>query len=179
MKETGVVDGTRDNCAEAFRQRQCVLVFPGGARESFKGREERYELIWGERLGFARMALRHQVTIVPFAAIGADDAFRLAMDRTELKQSRLGAMLGKLGIKDDYLVPLPSNVLPAPRRLYFRFLPPVRTSTLAHLPEDEAAVEVRDQTRAAVARGIEALRRIRRSDPRDGFGPMEHWLAGL
>jgi hypothetical protein len=88
-------------------------------------------------------------------------------------------MLGKLGLKDDYLVPLPGNVLPAPRRLYFRFLPPVRTSTLAHLSEDEAAVQIRDQTRAAVARGIEALRRIRRSDPRDGFGPMEHWLAGL
>ena len=37
MRETGVVDGTRENCAAAFRQRQCVLVFPGGARESFKG----------------------------------------------------------------------------------------------------------------------------------------------
>ncbi len=179
MKETGVVDGTRANCAEAFRQRQCVLVFPGGARESFKGRDERYALIWGERLGFARMALRHQVTIVPFAAIGADDAFRLAMDRSELKETRLGAMLGKLGVKDDYLVPLPGNVFPAPRRLYFRFMPPVRTSTLVHLSEDDAAVQVRDRTRSAVAKGIETLRRIRRSDPRDGFGPVESWLTGL
>ena len=179
MRETGVVDGTRENCAAAFRQRQCVLVFPGGARESFKGRDERYQLIWGERLGFARMAIRHGVTIVPFAAIGADDAFKLAMDRDELKQTRLGSFLGRMGIKEDYLVPLPSSVVPTPRRLYFRFMPPVRTAELAELPEDEAARAVRDQTRAAVARGIEALRRIRRSDPRDGFGPMEDWLTGL
>jgi len=179
MKEAGVVDGTRENCAEAFRQRQCVLVFPGGARESFKGRGERYELIWGERLGFARMALRHKVTIVPFAAIGADDVFRLAMDRTEIKKTRLGAMLTRMGLKDDYLIPLPGNVVPTPRRLYFRFLPPIRTEELQALSEDEAAVQIRDRTRTAVAGGIEALRRLRRSDPLDGFGPMEDWLDGL
>lgn len=179
MREAGVVDGTRDNCAEAFRQRQCVLVFPGGARESFKGRDERYELIWGERLGFARMALRHGVTIVPFAAIGADDAFHLAMDRSELKNSRLGGLLGRLGVKDDYLVPVPGSLVPAPRRLYFRFMAPVRTSELGHLSEDDAAVAVRDRTRAAVSTGISALRRLRRSDPWDGFGPVEDWLHGL
>ena len=179
MREAGVVDGTRENCAEAFRQRQCVLVFPGGARESFKGRDERYELIWGERLGFARMALRHQVTIVPFAAIGADDAFRLAMDRSELKKSPIGGILGKLGMKDDYLVPLPVHMVPAPRRLYFRFMPPIRTAELTELDEDAAAVQVRDRTRAAVSDGILALRRLRRSDPRDGFGPVEDWLEGL
>jgi len=179
MREAGVVDGTRENCAEAFRQRQAVLVFPGGARESFKGRDERNTLIWGERLGFARMALRHGVTIVPFAAIGADDAFWLAMDRGELKKTRLGSVLGKLGMKDDYFVPLPGNVLPAPRRLYFRFMPPIRTSELSDRPEDEAAVEIRDRTRAAVSEGIDVLRRVRRSDPRDGLGRLEEWLNGL
>jgi len=179
MREAGVVDGTRDNCAEAFRQRQCVLVFPGGARESFKGRDERYSLIWGERLGFARMAIRHGVTIVPFAAIGADDAFRLAMDRDELKESRLGSMLSRLGVKDDYLVPLPSHLVPTPRKLYFRFLPPIPTRDMGELDEDVAAQQLRDRTRTAVAGGIEALRRLRRSDPWDGFGPVEDWLAGL
>ena len=179
MREAGVVDGTRENCAAAFRSRQCVLVFPGGARESFKGRDERYQLIWGERLGFARMALRHNVTIVPFAAIGADDAFGLAMDRDEMKQTRLGATLSRLGLKDDYLIPLPAHLVPAPRRLYFRFLPPIRTSALSDLPEDVAAREVRDRTRALVAGGIDALRRLRQADPLDGFGPVEAWLTGL
>ena len=47
------------------------------------------------------------------------------------------------------------------------------------LSEDEAAVEIRDRTRTAVSGGIEALRRLRRSDPWDGFGPMEDWLEGL
>jgi len=179
MRESGVVDGTRENCAEAFRQRQCVLVFPGGARESFKGREERYSLIWGERLGFARMAIRHGVTIVPFAAIGADDVYRLAMDRDELKESRLGSVLSRLGVKDDYLVPVPGHLVPTPRKLYFRFLPPIATRDLSGIDEDAAARQVRDHTRAAVAGGIAALRRLRRSDPWDGFGPVEDWLAGL
>jgi 1-acyl-sn-glycerol-3-phosphate acyltransferase len=174
-----VVDGTRENCAEAFRQRQCVLVFPGGARESFKNRDERYALIWGERLGFARMAIRHGVTIVPFAAIGADDVFRLAMDREELKESRLGSVLSRLGLKDDYLVPVPGQLFPTPRKLYFRFLPPIATRELGQLDEDAAARALRDRTRASVAGGIEALRRLRRSDPWDGFGPLDDWLAGL
>lgn len=179
MRESGVLDGTRENCAAAFAARQCVLVFPGGARESFKGRDERYALIWGERLGFARMALRHGVTVVPFAAVGADDAFRLSVDRTELKDSRLGRALKGLGLKDDYLVPLPSSPLPAPRRLYFRFLKPIHTTELAELGEDDAARALRDQTRAAVRDGIDGLRRLRRSDPWDGFGPVEDWLEGL
>jgi hypothetical protein len=70
-------------------------------------------------------------------------------------------------------------VVPTPRRLYFRFLAPIRTEELQALSEDEAAVQIRDRTRTAVSEGIATLRRLRRSDPLDGFGPMEDWLEGL
>jgi hypothetical protein len=53
----GAVPGTRSNCAALLAAGEPVLVFPGGAREVYKRRGQRYELLWGKRTGFARMAI--------------------------------------------------------------------------------------------------------------------------
>jgi 1-acyl-sn-glycerol-3-phosphate acyltransferase len=45
-----------------------ILVFPGGGREVTKRRGEKYRLIWGERMGFARMAIECGYPIVPVAS---------------------------------------------------------------------------------------------------------------
>jgi len=50
-----------------------VFLFPGGAREALKRKDERYTLIWPEKSEFVRMAARLGATIVPFAAVGAED----------------------------------------------------------------------------------------------------------
>jgi len=42
-----------------------VGVAPGGVREAIAGQENAYRLVWGERKGFARLALDAQVPIVP------------------------------------------------------------------------------------------------------------------
>ena len=121
------------------------------------------------------MAIRHGVTIVPFAAIGADDAFKLAMDRDELKQTRLGSFLGRMGIKEDYLVPLPSSVVPTLADSTFDSCHRYALPSSADLPEDEAARAVRDHTRAAVARGIEALAAFADQTPATG---SDRWMTG-
>jgi 1-acyl-sn-glycerol-3-phosphate acyltransferase len=53
----GMVRGTRENVRALMRDRQTVLVFPGGAREVNKRRGEKYQLMWKERLGFARLSI--------------------------------------------------------------------------------------------------------------------------
>jgi 1-acyl-sn-glycerol-3-phosphate acyltransferase len=58
---------------------ESILLFPGGAQEVFRDeRHERYSLRWGRRQGFARMAIEHGYTIVPFASIGFEDVVRVA-----------------------------------------------------------------------------------------------------
>jgi 1-acyl-sn-glycerol-3-phosphate acyltransferase len=69
LSRWGAVRGTRDNVHELMRQRETILVFPGGAREVNKRKGEKYQLIWKERLGFARLAIAHGYQITPFAAV--------------------------------------------------------------------------------------------------------------
>ena len=54
---------------------ETVLLFPGGAREVFKRRNEDYQLFWPSKPEFIRMAVRHGATIVPFAAVAGSYYF--------------------------------------------------------------------------------------------------------
>ena len=74
------MEGTPENCAQLMRQGESILVFPGGSREVFKRKGEQYRLMWKERLGFARLAMAYRCTIVPFAAVGADDCYDIVFD---------------------------------------------------------------------------------------------------
>ena len=76
-----MVRGTRDNVRALMRDRQTILVFPGGSREVNKRRGQEYQLLWRERIGFARLAIEHDYLIVPFATVGADDMLDVIIDQ--------------------------------------------------------------------------------------------------
>jgi pimeloyl-ACP methyl ester carboxylesterase len=67
---------------------ETALLFPGGAREAFKRRDEEYRLFWTERSEFVRMAARFGAMIVPFAAVGADEAVVQVLTGPELAELR-------------------------------------------------------------------------------------------
>jgi 1-acyl-sn-glycerol-3-phosphate acyltransferase len=71
----GFVTGDGPGLAEAVARGEHVLVQPGGTREGCRSFLHRYEVDWGERLGFLRLAIRHGLPIVPVAGQGVDDAF--------------------------------------------------------------------------------------------------------
>jgi hypothetical protein len=52
-----MVRGTRDNVRALMRDHQTILTFPGGSREVNKRRGQQYNLLWRERIGFARLAI--------------------------------------------------------------------------------------------------------------------------
>ncbi|MCC6806549.1 MAG: acyltransferase family protein [Deltaproteobacteria bacterium] len=165
----GVVDGTRDNCRALMKEGECLLVFPGGAREVAKRRNERYRLIWKERTGFVKMAIEAGCTIVPFAAVGVDDAFDIILDADDIKRTPLGALLGKLGVRDDVLLPLARGLgpLPRPERLYFHFCEAVPTAHLRGGEGDDVIVRrTRDEVKARIERGIAELLAAREKDPK-------------
>ena len=70
LAKGGMVRGTRDNVRALMRDRQTILVFPGGSREVNKRRGQQYQLLWREPIGFARLAIEHAYPIVPFARWG-------------------------------------------------------------------------------------------------------------
>jgi 1-acyl-sn-glycerol-3-phosphate acyltransferase len=76
----GTVDGTRPNADRLLAADQLVLVLPGGLRESVKPRELRYRLLWGNRYGFVKAAIKNRAPLVPLVAIGPDDVFDLVGD---------------------------------------------------------------------------------------------------
>ena len=80
LTRMGVVEGTREITSELMRRGELVMVFPGGGREVNKRRNERYKLVWKNRLGFARLAIQHEYPIVPFASVGAEHGIDILLD---------------------------------------------------------------------------------------------------
>ncbi len=110
----GTVDGTRENVDRLLSRDEIVLVLPGGLREALKPRELRYRLLWGNRFGFARGAIRNQAPVVTLASIGADDVFDLVGNAYR----RGERLLRRTGIP----IPLPSHLLPIPHLVKLRYV---------------------------------------------------------
>lgn len=109
----GGVEGTRDNALEVLNAGHLVVCYPGGARETFKCSRQRYTLRWEKALGFARLAARAGVPVVPFAGFGVDDTF--------LFPPRDGPLRVRLADAEKYCMPLVLGLgpLPLPVRLTF------------------------------------------------------------
>jgi 1-acyl-sn-glycerol-3-phosphate acyltransferase len=67
-----------------LKANQQVLLYPGGAREVNKRMGEEYRLFWRDSPDFVRLAARCNAIIVPFAAVGADDAYDGACARADM-----------------------------------------------------------------------------------------------
>ena len=73
----GAVPVNARNAYSLLAAKEPVLLFPGGVREAYKKKGEEYQLFWPEKAEFVRLAVRHGATIVPFSAVGCDDAFEV------------------------------------------------------------------------------------------------------
>ncbi|MEO0337248.1 MAG: lysophospholipid acyltransferase family protein, partial [Pseudomonadota bacterium] len=61
----GAVEGTREAAKRALTEGKIVGVAPGGLKEAIAGHEFDYKLVWGNRTGFAQIAIEAQVDIYP------------------------------------------------------------------------------------------------------------------
>ena len=166
----GMVEGSRETCTELMQNKQYIMVFPGGAREALKNKGEAYKLIWKNRLGFAKMAIQNQCTIVPFSAVGAEECYELIWDSKEILSSPLGMLLKQFGVRKDMVIPLVKGVgltpLPRPQRFYYKFGKPISTEQFKGMGENEASLqELRDIVRTEIEGGLEDLLSIREDDP--------------
>jgi 1-acyl-sn-glycerol-3-phosphate acyltransferase len=164
----GMVRGTRDNVRALMRDRQTILVFPGGSREVNKRRGQQYQLLWRERIGFARLAIEQGYPIVPFAAVGADDMLDVIVDQRTPVYGQLAVLYEKLvGFPTPPLVRgVGLTPIPRPERLYFWFGEPMATTRFSAYDDDTAAARaLRDDVRRTILDAIQLLRDERDRDP--------------
>lgn len=125
----GAIPGVPDEAVALLEAGELVGVYPGGIDDSFKLSKEAYTLKWGERAGFARVALRARAPIIPIAATGVDELFEV---------SRRESVIGRLFMGSSrYDLPLPERLSPRKVPLDFHVLPPIPPEGDA---SDEAAV---------------------------------------
>ncbi len=164
----GMVRGTRDNVRALMRERQTILVFPGGAREVNKRRGQQYQLLWRERIGFARLAIEHGYPVVPFAAVGAEEMLDIIVDQATPIYGQFARLYEKLiGFPTPPIVrgagPTP---IPRPERLYFWFGDPIDATAFGGRVDDTTAARaLRDEVKQAILAGIQFLRDERDQDP--------------
>jgi 1-acyl-sn-glycerol-3-phosphate acyltransferase len=140
------IPGTPDDAVERLRDGDLVVVYPGGIFDSYKHARDRHRLKWRGRAGFARVGLRARTSIVPIAACGVDDMYRV-IGRDPL--------LGRLLFGDRrYNLPIAlgryGTLFPRPAKVTMRVLDPVTPEGDA---DDPVAVE---RVRAYVHDSIQA-----------------------
>ena len=74
IEALGARPASHDSAREAFENGEHVLVFPGGDIEAGKPRDERNQVVFGGRSGFARLAIEYDVPIVPIVTAGAGES---------------------------------------------------------------------------------------------------------
>jgi 1-acyl-sn-glycerol-3-phosphate acyltransferase len=107
----GAVPGTRDNAVELLRTGALVCVYPGGLDDSFKLAGQAYTLQWGGRAGFAQVALRARVPIVPFVGEGVDDLLSVVAREPWVGRRLLGSPRYDLPVfRGAWGLPIPRRV---------------------------------------------------------------------
>lgn len=73
VQRFGTVPASPDNMAEALRRDAALLVYPGGDHETYRPTWESDHVDFAHRTGFVKLALEHEVPIVPVVAIGGQE----------------------------------------------------------------------------------------------------------
>lgn len=181
----GIVKASRENCAKLMEAGENVLVFPGGAREAFKRKNEQYKVNWQNRSGFARMAIEHNYPIIPLASVGWEDAVDILYDADDIMNTWVGRLLKYTGIAKyirdgEELPPIVKGMgwtlLPRPERLYVSFGESIDISEFAGRAEDKAAqMAVREKVERSVKKQMDQLLKFRASDM-ENMGWLRRWF---
>lgn len=89
----GLLSGQPEGVARALAAGEDLIVLPGGTRECFRSSRVLYTLDWGRHQGYARLAVRAGVPVVPFATRGADELYRIYGDGYRLSRALTGTDL--------------------------------------------------------------------------------------
>jgi 1-acyl-sn-glycerol-3-phosphate acyltransferase len=124
VQRYGTVPASPQNMARALERDAALLVYPGGDHETFRPSWKSDEIDFAHRAGFIKLALEHNVKIVPVVSIGGQETglflgqgSRLAgalklnrLARLKVLPAVVGPPLGISVLDFPLRVPLPSKI---------------------------------------------------------------------
>lgn len=147
LERWGVVEGNHYNARRRLDAGDLVGVFPGGAREGWKPHREARRLRWEGRSGFARVAFKAGVPIIPVACPAADDLYIVLNDGFATAERLLGTTRFPLPVFFGL------GPLPLPVRLTHYVGSPIHPTPLAGETGDQTV----DRLRRLTVDAMEAL----------------------
>ncbi|XP_074604559.1 DGAT1/2-independent enzyme synthesizing storage lipids [Brevipalpus obovatus] len=75
MEVLHVFPGTIQTCTNVLKNGNLLSIAPGGVREAQFG-DNSYKLIWGKRIGFAKVAIAAEAPIIPVFTVNIRESFR-------------------------------------------------------------------------------------------------------
>lgn len=70
-----IIKGTIDQCSNILEDDNILCLSPGGVYEAQFG-DENYELLWRNRMGFAKVALKSKVNVVPVFTVNIRKSYK-------------------------------------------------------------------------------------------------------
>lgn len=164
----GVLRGSRPLArAVLVDWRRNLMVMPGGDVDTWRPWSKRYEVRFGGRTGYARLALEARVPIVPLAHEGAHSTLIVLSDGRRLARALRLPQLARASIWPVHLS-LPWGLavgpwphIPTPARLRYRLGPAIHPPAElgpGQEPSDAMVSEVDRRVRAAVQGMLDELK---------------------
>ena len=163
LRKYGTVAANPANAERALREGAALLVYPGGDYEVHRPSWESARVDFGGRRGFIRLAMEHEVPLVPVVSIGGQET-ALFVSRGERLARVLGLdrMFRLKVLPISIALPWGLNVgdmlghLPLPAKITIQVLPPLDVRELDVDEAYELVVERMQDTLAA----LQAERRL-------------------
>lgn len=132
LRKFGTVAASPENAEKALSSGAALLVYPGGDYEVHRPIWERHKVDFAGRKGFIRLALRHDVPIVPVVSVGGQET-SLFLSRGEglSKLLRFDKLFRLKVLPISLAAPWGVNVgdmlghLPLPAKITVEALPPI------------------------------------------------------
>jgi 1-acyl-sn-glycerol-3-phosphate acyltransferase len=150
LSRYGTVPASPENMRRALERDAALLVYPGGDHETYRPTWESAQIDFAGRTGFVKLAIGHDVPIVPVVAIGGQEtALFLGRGRRFARTLRLDSLL-RLKVLPAQIGPpfgvtvldLPGRI-PLPAKITVRALPKIDLKQrLGAKPDIEAAYEL-------------------------------------
>jgi 1-acyl-sn-glycerol-3-phosphate acyltransferase len=132
LRKYGTVAASHANSQKALSAGAALLVYPGGDYEVHRPSWERNRVDFGRRKGFIRLALEHDVPIVPVVSIGGQEtALFISRGERLAKLLALDRMFRLKVLPVSLALPWVLNVgdmlghLPLPAKITVEALPPI------------------------------------------------------
>jgi 1-acyl-sn-glycerol-3-phosphate acyltransferase len=159
LRKFGTVAASPENAERALNEGAALLVYPGGDYEVHRPVWERNKVDFGGRKGFIRLALKHDVPIVPVVAIGGHEtSLFLSRGETLAKLLLLDKIFRLKVVPISIAAPWGLNVgdmlghVPLPAKIVVEALPPIHLrDEFGDKPDlDEVYTEVLARMQAAL-----------------------------